>query len=259
MSCLNLFDRWQIAANISDGGVSLTAELWPEPGRLDAARAQLDEMVNAWKTAPTTRSYAIERQEQATGEPGGETLRLKLTLPVGTTGAALAGVLPARGDWILLRLLLNQLGPKIDVSTDGLRQQVTMSQPMDLRSAGSQWEAIAASLEQDAAAWEVQAVSTSSADAATLDASLRARIQAANYRHGAQQWRELAQDSQVLVALHTANGLADAARTWQVTLSSSPQMLSVQVEALQPGRLLLLAAGVAVALLFMAGLLWRLL
>ena len=154
---------------------------------------------------------------------------------------------------------MNQLGPKIDVSTDGLRQQVTMSQPMDLRSAGSQWEAIADSLEQDAAALETQAASTSSADAATLDGSLRARIQAANYRHAAQQWRELAQDSQVLVALHTANGLADAARTWQITLSSPPQMLSVQVEALQTGRLLLLAAGVVVALLFIAGLLWRLL
>ena len=130
---------------------------------------------------------------------------------------------------------------------------------MDLRSAGAQWRAIAESLEQDAAALENQAVSTASNDSATLEASLRARIQAANYRHAAQQWRDLAQDSQVLVALHTANGLADAARIWQLTLSSPPQMLSVQVEALHTGRLLLLATGAVLALLLLAGLMWRLL
>ena len=70
--------------------MNLTAELWPEPGQLDAARTQLDELVNAWKADPATRSYAIERHEITSGEPEGSTLRLKLTLPVGATGAALA-------------------------------------------------------------------------------------------------------------------------------------------------------------------------
>ncbi len=60
-----------------------------------------------------------------------------------------------------------------------------------------------------------------------------------------QAWRNLAQDSQVLIALATP-GAEDAARSWLVTVDSPPQMLDVQVDSLNTGRALL--AGLAALL-----------
>ena len=48
-------------------------------------------------------------------------------------------------------------------------------------------------------------------------------------------------------------------RTWLVTVDSPPQMLDVQVDSLNTGRVALAAAGLGLLLLAVAGLLWRLL
>jgi hypothetical protein len=178
---------------------------------------------------------------------------------VGATGVALAETLPGTADWALLRSLLSQLGPKLDSTADGLRQQVHVSQPIDLRSVGQQWGAMTQNLADQADALEAQASSTAQGEASTMDASLQARIRAANYRHGAEAWRNLARDSFVELSLAASGSLGNNARTWLVTVDSPPQMLDVQVDSLNSGRVALAVGGLGLLLFALASLLWRLL
>jgi hypothetical protein len=92
-----------------------------------------------------------------------------------------------------------------------------------------------------------------------MDASLSARIRAANYRHAAEAWRNLARDSFVELSLAATGSLGNSTRTWLVTVDSPPQMLDVQVDSLNTGRVALALGGLGVLLLALAGLLWRLL
>ncbi len=186
-------------------------------------------------------------------------LHLRLRVPAGTTGVALAEALPGTADWALLRSLLSQLAPKLDSTSAGLRQQVHVSQPIDLRSAGQQWGAMAQNLAREADTLEAQASSTAQGEASTMTASLQARIRAANYRQAAQAWRNLARDSFVELSLAASGSLGNNARTWLVTVDSPAQMLDVQVDSLNSGRVALALGGVGLLLLALAGLLWRLL
>ena len=157
----------------------------------------------------------------------------------------------------LLQSLLAQLGPKIESETTWLRQSVHVAQPIDLRSAGTQWAAVAQTLDDQAAQFTAEAASTAGA-AATLESSLRARVQAANYRHTAEQWQDLARNSQVTLSLRTG-GPTGAARSWLLTAASPPQMLDVAVEGVAFSRVLALAAAALVGIVLTAGVLWRLL
>lgn len=202
----------------------------------------------------------VALDEEATGpDAAAPVLHLRLQLPAGATGVALAEALPGAADWALLRSLLGQLGPKLDSSSDGLRQQVHVSQPVDLRSAGRQWATMAQTLAAEADNLEAQAASTTQGEATTMEASLQARIRAANYRHAAEAWRNLGRDSFVELSLAATGSLDNSARTWLVTVDSPPQMLDVQVDSLNTGRVALAAAGLGLLLLAVAGLLWRLL
>jgi hypothetical protein len=215
-------------------------------------------VVQNWQGGQKTRAIGVALEEKA-GEDGAPVLHLRLQLPAGATGVALAEALPGVADWALLRSLLGQLGPKLDSSSDGLRQQVHVSQPVDLRSAGQQWGTMAQTLTDQADSLEAQAASTAQGEAATMAASLQARIRAANYRHAAEAWRNLRRDSFVELSLAAAGSLGNNTRTWLVTVDSPPQMLDVQVDSLNTGRVALAAAGLGVLLLAVAGLLWRLL
>ena len=92
-----------------------------------------------------------------------------------------------------------------------------------------------------------------------MTASLQARIRAANYRQAAEAWRNLARDSFVELSLAASGSLGNNARTWLVTVDSPPQMLDVQVDSLNSGRVALAVGGLGLLLLALAGLLWRLL
>jgi len=253
------FTAWRIGADITDAAVAITVEAVPAPDRLEAAYAALDEIVQNWENLPQLRIDDLDLAEVPGADGAAPFYRLSLRLPAGATGVELARALPERADWALLRALLMQLGPKLDPRPSGLRQQVHMSQPIDLRSAGSQWEAAARSLEQQADRFAATAQSTGENSASTLDSSLQARIRAANYRHVAQAWRNLSRDSMVRISLASAGSLSDAARTWLITVDSPPQMLDVEVESISAGRVMVMALGAGVVLLGAAGLLWRLL
>jgi hypothetical protein len=262
-----LFAAWAANAAMSEHGIALDIMAVPAPERLDDARAALEAVVERWNADATTRSTGVtlevkqgsEAAGASAGEASGAALHLQLRLPAGATGVDLANALPGAADWALLRSLLGQLGPKLDSATEGLRQQVHVSQPVDLRSAGQQWAAMAQNLADQAAALEAQAASTVQGEAATMDASLQARIRAANYRHAAEAWRNLGRDSFVELSLAASGSLGNSARTWLVTVDSPPQMLDVQVDSLNTGRAALALGGVGLLLFALAGLLWRLL
>ena len=84
-------------------------------------------------------------------------------------------------------------------------------------------------------------------------------MQAANYRYAAEEWRNLARDSQIVIALSTPGALNDAARAWLVTVASPPQMLDVRVATVSAARVLAAAALGLGGLLALATVLWRLL
>jgi len=259
----SLFSSWAVSAAMSEGGIALDIDAFPHADRVEAARAGLEAVVQTWRQGEKTRDYSINLEEesgQGSGQDAGApALHLRLQLPAGATGVPLAEALPGSADWALLRSLLGQLGPKLDSTSDGLRQQVHVSQPIDLRSAGQQWATMAQTLSSEADDLETQAASTAGGEAATLEASLDARIRAANYRHAAEAWRELSRDSFVELSLAATGSLGNSTRTWLVTADSPPQMLDVQVDSVSTGRVAIAAAGAGLLLLLLAGLLWRLL
>ncbi len=267
----SLFRSWAATAAMSESGITLDIDAQPHPDRVEAARTALQEIVKRWQEDDATKSTGAQLQEQSAPEPSGESsgessgetpvpvLHLRLHLPAGATGVALAEALPGTADWALLRSLLSQLGPKLDSTAAGLRQQVHVSQPIDLRSAGQQWGAMAQNLANQAGTLDAQASSTAQGEAATMDASLQARIRAANYRHAAEAWRNLTRDSFVELSLAASGSLGNNARTWLVTVDSPSQMLDVQVDSLNSGRVALAVAGLGLLLFALASLLWRLL
>jgi hypothetical protein len=264
----SLFTAWAATASMSEGGIALDVTALPNLDRTEDATTALNAIVQGWRDNAATRDAGAELQvdsqasdtaEATDAQVGTNALHLRLRLPAGATGVALAESLPGSADWALLRSLLTQLGPKLDSSVNGLRQQVHVSQPIDLRSAGQQWAAMAQSLDEQAGAFEVQASSTVQGEASTMDTSLDARIRAANYRHAAEAWRNLARDSYVELSLAASGSLGNNERTWLVTVNSPPQMLDVQVDSLNTGRVALALGGLGLVLLAAAGLLWRLL
>lgn len=256
---ISLFSSWAASAAMSEAGITLDIDAFAQPDRIDAARAALQQIVEGWQKGQATRGISVSLEDKASQDESAPLLHLRLQLPAGTTGVALAEALPGSANWALLRSLLGQLGPKLDSSTDGLRQQVHVSQPVDLRTAGQQWAMMAQKLAGDADSFEAQASSTAQGEAATMDASLKARIRAANFRHAAEAWRSLGRDSFVELSLAATGSLGNSTRTWLVTVDSPPQMLDVQVDSLSTGRTVIAAAGLGLLLLVVAGLLWRLL
>ena len=254
-----LFASWAATAAMSEAGITLDIDAAPLPDQVEAARTALQEVVKRWQEGAATRTAGAELQEKNGGDAATPLLHLRLRVPAGMTGVALAEALPGGADWALLRSLLSQLAPKLDSTSAGLRQQVHVSQPIDLRSAGQQWGAMAQNLAGQADTLEAQASSTAQGEAATMSASLQARISAANYRQAAEAWRNLARDSFVELSLAASGSLGNNARTWLVTVDSPAQMLDVQVDSLNSGRVALALGGLGLVLLALAGLLWRLL
>lgn len=250
----NLFARWNVSTTMTEAGVLVQVVATPNDERATDAQAALDAIVQTWRAAPTTRTANPQlRRIDADGAP--TLLEVSLQLPAGGNGVALANTLPVGADWALLRVLLGQLGPQIETRADGLWQQVNVSQPIDLRAVGDQWQRLAAELERQAAQFEADATRDIAAD---IQASQAARLRAANYRATAQAWRRLARDSQVLISLATPGG-DGAARSWQLTVASPPQMLNVQVDAPSPVRLLLAGFAALMVIVGATALLWRLL
>ncbi len=250
----NLFTRWNVSTVISDRGVEVRADVRASKGREQEAQEALEEIVRTWRASPELRAMtpALRTLAETEEQQGFE---LTLNIPMQENGTGLARALPSTPDWTLLRNFLNQLGPQVRTHTNGVWQRIEVTQPLDLRSVGEEWRRIADELERRAEAFEQDALQT----AMTMQAALEAQLRAANYRDAAYGWRELAQNSSVMISLTPSEAASHAARTWMVAVDSPPQMLTVQVEAVSGVRVLLILLVAFGGLFAASALLWRLL
>ncbi len=240
-----LFARWQITATAKAGSVEIDAVGFAQSERADEARQALALAVDRWQSAGT----AAEAPDSA-----GDLVRLRLELPRGFNGAMLATHLPASADWALLGTVLAQAEPRIETSTRLFWRDVRISRPLDLRSAGEQWNALATNLERQAATLAAEA----EGDA---EAALRRQIQAVNYRNAAENWRGLARDSWLLYRFESEPGdgmLVDGARSWYATVKSPPLVFSVQTQTVNTNLLAGFGVLMAIFVTGLSGLLWRL-
>jgi hypothetical protein len=192
-------------------------------------------------------------------------VRISVTFPSSANGALLAHLLPASRDWALLQTVLAQLAPAVERQTDLFWQVVTLRQPLDLSASAAQWEGVAAGLEQQVAAFEAAGSPAAADDTAGVEAALRARIQAVNYRAAAEEWHTLARQSRLLFVfevdepVYRALEQARPARAWYATVTSPAQMLVFQTQVLALNRMLALGVLAVVALIGTSGVLWWLL
>ena len=101
-----LFQRWSIDAVISEDGIDLTVVLDAAPERTEEARAALRDLAQRWQQASETDRFSIELEEPANGQATASPFTLRIGMPAGATGGALAAALPAGADWALLHLSL---------------------------------------------------------------------------------------------------------------------------------------------------------
>ena len=252
-----LFASWQVTTTMTPEATRLDVVGLPLADRQVQAQAALQGLINLWKSNETSGSvntFELESSATASGP-----LHLVITLPATASGAALAHAVPQSSDWALLRVLLAQIEPHIERESQLLRQRISMTQPLDLRTAGDQWAAMAATLEREATQLEAQSAAIDPADAKNAESALRLRIQSANYRTGAQEWHNLMRNSWVAATLTAPIGLQTVSRSWMATTSAPAQQLSLQAEALGVGRFVVVLVVVLFGILLLAGTLWWLL
>jgi hypothetical protein len=267
-----LYAAWQITVTAGPETLRLESFAQTTPERHAAAQSALREVVRLWEAGVDPEGdgdggYTIALDEilppQESGLPAG--LRLAVDFPVSANGFLLARLLPPRIDWALLNTVLTQLAPTSERKSELVWQQVTLSQPLDLRGGMAQWAGVAAGLEQQAAEFERAGGAVGATDVSAAEAALRARIQAVNYRAAADEWRSLARQSWLLFTFQVDDPVFAAfqqtapARSWYATAGSPSQMFLFQAQMVSLNRVLALFAMAMTGLIGAAGVLWWLL
>ena len=189
---LSTFVSWHITATARPNTVEVTAIGVPAPDRYHRALQSARELEDVWQLGIDEPGYAFAVEETTLDEYSGESvIRVSLSVPVADGTMDVANLLPSQLDWALLRALLAQLAPSVQRRQGLLWQTVEMAQPLDLRSAGDQWEAMAANLERQADEFLAQSVGDGMAELPRAEEALQARIRAVRYRAAAQEWRAL--------------------------------------------------------------------
>ncbi len=244
-----LFQRWAITLTVSpqQQQVEIVGEPMAERGA--EAAAALTALVGLWQAVP---------ERVASAETGADVrLRVVLQAPVTETFAELVAAIPPQADWALLRTLLQQLPPVVQEERRGLNQRWTITQLLDLRAAAEQWQAMASTLEREAAQVEQSSTAFTTTDAVGAENILRARIQAANYRSAAQQWHALTRNSWIAVQLTGQTGLQ--ARTWLLTAETPAQAMSLIAQPSSLGSVTIIMLLAGMGLILLTALLWWLL
>lgn len=247
-----LFQRWEVTVTVSPQQQQVEIMGEPMADRGPEAAAAFTALTSLWQAIPDR----VLRAETSTTD-GSARLRVVLQAPTTANFAELVSVIPPQADWALLRTLLQQLPPVIREDRSWLNQQWTITQLLDLRAAGEQWQAMAATLEREAAQVEQASAAFTTTDAVGAENVLRARIQAANYRSAAQQWHTLNRNSWIAVQLTGQTGVQ--ARTWLLNAETPAQEMSLiaQPSSLASVTIVMLLAGIG--LLLLTALLWWLL
>ncbi len=254
----SLFASWQSTLTVSSRGTELLLTALPAPGKESAAADEATQLTDALAGAAESLGGSV------TGTfPSIDNLQapvaLRIHLPPNATTLGLANVVPLHPDWALLRTIFSQLAPEVESENSFLRRNELLRLPLDLRAAGEQWRRLAQELEVAAGEFDAESAPVDRSDADALEAALRARVQAANYRAEANNWAGLVNNSQVVALLEGPRGAPADARAWQVTVSDPPQMLQFASWGINLAGVMLLAAAALVALLLVSAFLWSLL
>lgn len=254
----SLFSSWQNTVTVTANGITLELAGLPAHGKYEEALRAAQTLADTWTDNAGGSAGSVTLNAPAAQDD--ETpLVFQIRLPAGATGVAMANSTPLRGDWALLRTLLTQLAPEITNDSSFLRRNVLLKVSLDLRTAGEQWLRLATDLETQATAIDAQGTPSDRSDATVLEEALQARVQAANYRAEANNWRNLADNSQVVVLLEGPRGAPSDARAWQITVSDPPQVLQFSTWGMNQGGVLVLVAAAFAAILLLAAILWSLL
>ncbi|MGL4650813.1 MAG: hypothetical protein ACRC1H_15505, partial [Caldilineaceae bacterium] len=220
----SLFASWQSTVTVSSRGAELWLTAQPAPGKEIIAADEASVLADALEGAAADIGGRVETSLPTIDAPQAP-VSFRINLPVGAGTLALANVVPLHADWALLRTIFSQFSPEVASENSFLRRNELLRLPLDLRAAGEQWRRLAQELEAAAAAFDSQSAPADRSNAASLEAALRARVQAANYRAEANNWAGLLRNSQVVALLEGPRGAPADARAWQVTVSDPPQML----------------------------------
>jgi hypothetical protein len=256
-----LFRTWQVTMTVQPAQSVLEFVGTPNQERNQDAQQALRTLIDSWQAGGLPQGFAVALDEQPATNLPTPGLHLMLTVPSFSNGAPLAKALPSGADWALLRALLSQLSPQVEQSVGLFRQVVQITQPLELRGAGEEWLALAATLEKAAAEFDAQSptINLAERDPASAEQALRTHIQAANYRQAAQVWRDLARTTLVRATLSASTGLQTTKRSWLATVETPTQPLVLQASGLSLGRLLSTAGLALVGLFLLTGTLWWLL
>lgn len=252
----SLFANWQISSTLTTENTAIDVLAFPAFGQEAAARNALQNILTRWQTVST--AHTIHLDQTPNGETGAP-LRLHIAAAANTSNLPLVQALPDNANWALLRALLTQLNPTIESRGLFLRRHTEISQPVDLRSVGDHWNAMAANLSQQAAAFAAEAARLSGEGIARDGAALQAQIQDVNYDNAAQVWLSLLRNSRVTIILQAADSSAPRARSWLTTVDAPPQLFKLQAQTVNLLQLLGLLVSVVLAILGLSGLLWWLL
>jgi hypothetical protein len=258
---LSLFDQWGITAQITPAGTRLhvRAGAAPEPG--GAGPVIADALFGEFLDHIRSESLEISGTEMNKGD----SLLLREPMPLEAyiyledrqEALTLAQQLDPGPHWVFLRTFLEQLAPIVQYENRNLSQTIAIEQSLDLREAGTQWTAMAESLEQRAEEIELRSRGVNVNDPVAIEEALRLRIEAANYRSAAKVWRELAVRSSVRMRL--AADQSEEGQTWLATSTTPAQTFTYQTEARNDRRIAMAGGAVLAILLMISALLWRLL
>jgi hypothetical protein len=129
----------------------------------------------------------------------------------------------------------------------------------------SEWNSVAAGLEEQADDFEEQSNSLDAGESASAEAALTAELQAVNYRTTAAEWRRLVRQSSLLISFQVNDPVftrfkgEPPARAWTITAAAPSQTFVFQTQVLSLSRVLVGVALAFIALISVAGVLWGLL
>jgi hypothetical protein len=241
-----LFASWHITVTAQPEIVTFDLRAVPSPGREEEARSRMDGLAAAWQSAGAAAA--------STGEivtvTSANDLRVEFAMPISVDGERLASYVPAGADWALLRSALAQINPQTEERTRFFQRELLRRQPMDLRSAGEQWSAMAANLNREAA------IVGSEATADDPKSVLLAEIRVAGYQETAAAWRSLARDSWLLFQFQPGDDSDAQTRAWYTTATSPPVVLSMQTQSVDINLVTGLAIAAMAIIVGFSGLLW---
>lgn len=254
-----LFSRWEVTITVSPQQQQVEIIGEPVAAVVTEATVAFSTLADLWQTT-AARDTMVELPSVQQAEPGAQPrLRMVLQAPTNAGFAELVTVIPPRADWALLRTLLQQLQPRVEEETVWLNRRWTITQAFDLRAANEQWQAMATTLERQAAQFEQESAAFTTTDTVGTENALRARIQAANYRSAAHQWDRLTRDSWVAVQFTGQRGLSTIGRTWLLTAETTSQALTLVVQPSSLASVASISVLALVGLFLLTTFLWWLL